>query len=112
MNHLRPLIPYDIINPMQMVSFLWEGDVTSHILITLDRLAGVSNSLRLMNPTLCPSADWHGHRRRAAIERPLLSPYDIINPMQIVSFLWGGDVICIDLRLLSPYDIINPMQMV
>ena len=51
-------------------------------------------------PDLHPSADpsRHGHRQqdagcRAAIERPLLSPYDIINPMQIVSFLWGGDVI-------------------
>ena len=42
---------------MQMVSFLWGGDVTSHILIMLDRLAGVSNSL---DPTLRPSADRHG----------------------------------------------------
>ena len=36
-NHLRMLSPYDIINPMQMVSFLWGGDVTSHILIMLDK---------------------------------------------------------------------------
>ena len=49
---------------MQMVSFLWGGDVTSHILIMLDRLAGVSalhdkliktaqaltNHLRLLSP--------------------------------------------------------------
>ena len=62
-NYLRLLSPYDIINPMQMISFLWGGDVPYHILIMLDRLAGVSNRL---DPTLCPSADRHGHSRQDA----------------------------------------------
>ena len=51
----------------------------------LDRLAAtliVSRTQRTQDAT-----QWG-----SAIERPLLSPYDIINPMQMVSFLWGGDV--------------------
>jgi hypothetical protein len=75
-NHLRLLSPDDIINPMQMVSFQWGGDVIPQILIMLDRPAGVSNSLRL----ICPCAYRHGHRQQDA----------------------GCDRGCSHLRLLSP----------
>ena len=41
--------------------------MTYRILIMLDRLTGVSNSLRLIYPTLLPSADRHGHRQQGKI---------------------------------------------
>ncbi len=78
------LSPYDIINPRhkgirQLAS--------SHI--DYLRLAGVSNSQILINPTLRPSAYRHGHRQQDA-------------GCDAVGQCYTSDCDCSYLRLLSP----------
>ena len=87
---------------MPIVSFLWGDEINYNELIRLDRLAGSTpHSAHLRIGTVIVSRTQDATQWGSAVERPLLSPYDIINPMQIVSFLWRGDVTCHILIMLD-----------